>query len=148
MVARGSLWGHPGHRKRLQSMQNNSTLHKYFAHRFQRASWPALWQKPRQNYMAETVFGLRRRERIACWPFYEKLVRGPYFLKLLASFWVPNGATWVILGSRWHFFSPLGSVSLSGLWKSPENHLEITWKPRQPHIKSEGKVYLSDKTYD
>ena len=22
------------------------------------------------------------------------------------------------------------------------------WKPRQPHIKSEGKVYLSDKTYD
>ena len=23
-----------------------------------------------------------------------------------------------------------------------------TWKPRQPDIKSEGKVYLSDKAYD
>ena len=26
--------------------------------------------------------------------------------------------------------------------------METTWKSRQPHIKPEGKVYLSDKTYD
>ena len=80
MVARGSLWEHPGHQKPPQSIQNTNIIYKYFAHRFQRASWPALWQKPGQNYMAETVFGLRRRERIACWPFYEKLAR-EYILK-------------------------------------------------------------------
>ena len=80
MVARESLWGHPGHQKRHQSTQNTNILHKYFAHRFQRASWPALWQKPGQNYMSETMFGLRRRERIAGWPFYKKKCLGATFL--------------------------------------------------------------------
>jgi hypothetical protein len=96
-----------------------SILHKYFAHRFQGACCPALLLKPAQNDMSETMFGLRRRERIACWPFYEKLTHGTHVLMILASFWVPNRATWVTLGSRWQFFSPLGSVSLSGSWKSP-----------------------------
>ena len=31
MVAQGSLWEHPGHRKRPQSAQNICTWHKYFA---------------------------------------------------------------------------------------------------------------------
>ena len=120
MLARGRLWEHPGHQKPPQRAQNTSILHKYFAHRFQRASWPALWQKPGQKYMSETAFGLRWRERIACWLFCEKVVLGPHFLRILVSIWVPNRVTCVTLRSRWHFFSPLGSVSLSGLWKPPD----------------------------
>ena len=118
MVARGRLWEHPGHPKRPQSAQKVSILHKYFAHPFERASWPALSPKPAQNYMTETAFGLRRRERIACWPFYEKVVRLQHFSRILTPFWVPSRPTWVTLGSRWHSFSPLGAESLSGLWKS------------------------------
>ena len=78
MVARGRLWEYPGHPKPSQSAQKVSILHKYCAHPFERAPWPALWPKPAQNYMTETMFGLRRRERIACWPFYKKLATGPF----------------------------------------------------------------------
>ena len=120
IVARGNLREHPGHPKRLQSVSNISILHKYFAHGFQKASRPVLWPKPAQKYMSETVFGLRRRERIACWPFYEKLVRRAHVSK---DFGVALGSKSRHLG---HFgftmalFSPLGAQSLSGLWKLPE----------------------------
>ena len=108
MVAQGSLWEHPGHPKRPQSAQNISILHKYFAHRFLRASWPALWPKLAQNYMSETVFGLRRRERIACWPFSQKLTPGSHFWRILAPFWVPNRGTLGILGPTMPLFFGAG----------------------------------------
>ena len=46
----------PGHPKRTQIAQNVNILHKYFAHRFPRASWPAVWPKPPQNRVRNSVW--------------------------------------------------------------------------------------------
>jgi hypothetical protein len=117
IIAQGSFLGAPWAPKTAPTRTKDIILHKYFACRFYRAAWPALWPKPAQKYMTETVFGLRRRERIACWSFADKIVRGTHFWRILASCWVPNRATWVTSCSKGGAVWPVGSVSLSGLWK-------------------------------
>ena len=144
MLARGRLWEHPGHQKPPQRAQNTSILHKYFAHRFQRASWPALWQKPGQKYMSETAFGLRRRERIACWPFCEKVVLGPHFCRILVSIWVPKSSNLLHFALTMALLFAAGFGVVVGVMETTANHRT----GGQTHIKPEVKVYLTDKAYD
>ena len=58
--------------------------------------------------------------------FTKNLPGGHDFLRILTSFWLPNRASWVTLAHNDTFFSPLGSVSLSGPCKSskpsPNSH--------------------------
>ena len=87
------------------------------------------------------MFGLRRRERIACWPFYKKsrLITtlfndfGPVFglqIDLLGSLWAHDGTFF----RRWVRSRCRGYGTRR---KSAENQ-----------VTSEVKVYLSDKSYD
>ena len=70
--------------------------------------------------MAEIVFGLHRRERIACRPFSEKVVAWTHFGAVLTSFRVPVGATWATFELKNNEVSQFASVSLLELWNRPE----------------------------
>ena len=74
--------------------------------------------------MAEIVFGLHRRERIACWSCAAKIVPGTHFGVLLTSLRVPIGATWMTFGHKSDQVSQVASVLLSELWEPSETSRE------------------------
>ena len=140
MVAQGSLWEHPGRPEGPQSAQDMSILHKYFAHRFLRASWPALWPKLGQNYMPKTVFRLPGASGSHVGHFTKNLPGDNSF----EGFWCHFGWQIEPLGSLW---APDGTFFRCGV----QSHCRVYGDCRTSagrQIRSEGKVYLSDKAYD